>query len=40
MTNVLSVKNVNSTSDFSGTVNKVTQLASAATMISTELQQI
>ncbi len=36
MTNVLSVSNVNSMSDFSGTVNKVTQLATAATMISTE----
>src|SRR3954452_15255353 len=32
---VLSVVNVNSTSDFSGTIDKVTQLASAATMIST-----
>src|SRR3954454_15870128 len=32
--NALSVKNVNSTSDFSGTV-KVSQLASAATMVST-----
>lgn len=31
---VLSVTNVSSTSDFSGTVSKVTQLASAATMVS------
>ena len=31
---VLSVTNVNSTSDFSGTIDKVTQLATAATMIS------
>src|SRR3954451_21371780 len=33
--NAVSIKNVNSTSDFSGTVNKVTNLAKAATMIST-----
>ena len=33
---VLSVVNVNSTSDFSGTIDKVTQLATAATMISKE----
>src|SRR3954468_24178951 len=32
---VLSVSNVNSMSDFSGTVNKIAQLATAATMIST-----
>lgn len=32
---VLSVKNINSTSDFSGTIKDVTQLASAATMVST-----
>jgi flagellar hook-associated protein 2 len=31
---VLSVTNVNSTSDFSGSVSKVTQLANAATMVS------
>ena len=33
--NVLSVENVNSTNNFSGTINKVTQLATPATMIST-----
>ena len=38
--NVLTVTNVNSTSDFSGTVNKVTQLATAATMISTSKTNI
>ena len=32
--NVLSVENVNSTNNFSGTINKVTQLATVATMIS------
>ena len=36
--NAISVKNVNSTSNFSGTVNKVTKLATAATMISKQLQ--
>ena len=32
--NVLSVENVNSTNNFSGTINKVTQLAKVATMVS------
>jgi flagellar hook-associated protein 2 len=34
---VLSVSNMNSMSDFSGTIDKVTQLASSATMISKEV---
>ena len=32
--NVLSVENINSTNNFSGTINKVTQLAKVATMVS------